>query len=66
MRFDFSDKANPVLVVMKGSKELKFRQNKSVAIVNGKEMRLSGLVLYTGIAGGKNWYVPEDAIELVD
>ena len=66
VRFDFSDKANPVLVVMKGSKELKFRQNKSVAIVNGKETRLSGLVLYTGIAGGENWYVPEDAIELVD
>jgi len=66
VRFDFSDKANPVLVVTKGATELKFQQNKSLALVNGKETKLSGLVLYTGLAGGENWYVPQDALNLIN
>jgi alkaline phosphatase len=66
VRFDFSDKANPVLVVTKGATKLKFMQNKSIAIVSGRETKLSGIVLYTGLAGGENWYVPQDAIDLVN
>jgi len=30
----------------------------------GKETKLSGLVLFTGLSGGENWYVPQDAIDL--
>jgi alkaline phosphatase len=64
-RTDFSSPANPVLVVKKGNVEIRFPQNKNLALVNGKEIRLSGLVLYTGIPGGENWYVPQDAVALV-
>jgi hypothetical protein len=52
-------------MVKKGASVVKFMQNKNIALVNGKEQKLSGLVLYTGIAGGENWYVPQDAIDLV-
>lgn len=64
-RTDLSNPANPVLVVRKGSDEIRFAQNKNIALVNGKEVRLSGLVLFTGLAGGENWYVPADAVALV-
>lgn len=64
-RTDLSEKANPILVVTKGTTEIRLMQNKNVALVNGKETKLSGLVLYTGIAGGENWYVPKDAVDLV-
>jgi alkaline phosphatase len=64
-RTDFSDTENPVLVVRKGASEIRFFRNKNLALIDGKEARLSGLVLYTGLAGGENWYVPEDAVALV-
>ena len=64
-RTDSSVPTNPVLVVRKGDSEIRFAQNKSVALVNGKEVKLSGVVTYTGLAGGENWYVPEDAVALV-
>lgn len=64
-RTDRSTPSNPVLVVTKGNDELRFAQNKNVALVNGRETALSGLVLYTGLAGGENWFVPEDAVALV-
>ena len=65
VRSDLSEKANPILVVTKGTTEIRLMQNKNIALVNGKETKLSGLVLYTGIAGGENWYVPKDAVDLV-
>lgn len=64
-RTDLSNPANPMLVVKKGSDEIRFAQNKNIALVNGKEVQLSGLVVYTGLPGGENWYVPKDAIALV-
>lgn len=64
-RTDFGDPANPVLVVKKGEDELRFAQNRNIALVNGKEVKLSGVVLFTGLAGGENWYVPQDAVALV-
>lgn len=65
-RTDFSDPENPVLVVRKGSSEIRFFRNKNLALVDGKEVKLSGLVLYTGLPGGENWYVPEDAVALAE
>ncbi len=64
-RTDRSDSSNPVLVVTKGSQEIRFAQNKNVALVNGRATELSGLVLHRGLAGGENWFVPEDAVALV-
>ncbi len=64
-RTDFSAPGNPVLVVKKGNDELRFAQNQSIALVNGREAQLSGVVLFTGLAGGENWYVPQDAVALV-
>lgn len=64
-RTDYSDPANPALVVRKDNLEIRFFQNKNIALVGGKEVKLSGLVLYTGLPGGENWYVPEDAVALV-
>ena len=65
VRTDASVPYQPRLIVRKGADELVFAQNKSVALVNGKEKQLSGLVVYTGLPGGENWYVPADAVELV-
>jgi len=53
-------------VVRKGSSEIRFFRNKNLALVDGKEVKLSGLVLYTGLPGGENWYVPEDAVALAE
>jgi len=64
-RTDRSDPSNPVLVVTKGNEEIRFAQNKNVALVNGRATELSGLVLHRGLAGGENWFVPEDAVALV-
>ncbi len=65
VRTDASQPGNPMLVVKKGSDEIRFAQNKNIALVNGKPVTLSGLVLFTGLAGGENWYVPADAVALV-
>ena len=64
-RTDFSNPSNPVLVVKKGTSEIRFAQNKNLAMVDGKEVKLSGVVVYTGLVGGENWYVPQDAVALV-
>jgi alkaline phosphatase len=64
-RTDWNNPSDLALVVKKGDTEIRFSQNKNIAMVNGKEIKLTGLVLYTGLAGGENWYVPQDAVALV-
>jgi len=58
---DQTDKENLVVIVKKGSTEIKMPVNKNIAYVNGAMQILSGVVVYNGI----NMYVPQDAIALV-
>lgn len=66
---DEKDPENPVLVVTKGNKEIRFPANKDIALVDGKEVRLPGIVVYTGDFEKQDvgkWYLSQDAINLID
>lgn len=65
VRYDYKDPTGPKMVVAKGKDVIEFFQNKSVARFNGKEVKLSGVVVLSGIPGGENWFVPADALALV-
>lgn len=56
------DIKNPVVIIRKDYKEIIIPVNKNIAIVNGTEVELSGVVVFNGI----NTYVPQDAIDLID
>lgn len=62
---DLSNPANPILVVKKGDTQILFQQNKSVAFIGGKDIQLSGVVVYTGATGSERWFLSQDAIDLV-
>lgn len=61
VELDQTDKANPVIVVTKGSDTLKMPVDKNIAIYNGKPLELYGLVLNNG----KTLYVPQQAVDLI-
>lgn len=56
-----TDPKNPVLVVKKGSKEIKMPVNKNIAYVNGLPVTLDGVVVFNGITT----YVPQSAVDLM-
>lgn len=58
---DDTDKTNLVVVITKGNNILKMPVNKNIAILNGKTIKLKGVVVYNSIEA----YVPEDAIALI-
>lgn len=65
---DAKDLNNLSLVVTKGNTTIEFPQNKNIAIVNGKEVDMPGVTVYTG--DNKNiddskWYLSKKAIDLV-
>lgn len=66
---DTKDTENPVLIATKGEKVIRFPVNKNIAIVNGKVVKLPGVVVYTGDfekMDKNRWYLPKDAIDLLD
>ncbi|MDK2879322.1 MAG: alkaline phosphatase [Thermoanaerobacteraceae bacterium] len=69
LTLDVKDEENPALVVKKGGTEIKFPVNKNIVLVRGKEIKLPGVVVYTGEFGEfdlNKWYVPKKAIDLID
>ncbi len=61
VREDESDPNNPVLVVRKGSREIRLPQNKSYALVGGKSIPLEGVTVFNG----EHWYVGQGAVDLI-
>jgi alkaline phosphatase len=57
---DLADGANPVVRVTRGKDVLELPVNKNLAVLNGRLIRLNGLVT---VVGGRIW-VPRQAIEL--
>lgn len=57
---DETDAANPALVVKKGDTELRLTINRNIALVNGEEVRLDGVVVNSGEV-----YVPQSAVDLI-
>jgi alkaline phosphatase len=62
VRFDATDKANPVIVVSKGEIEIKIWVNTSIASVNGAEKKLDGVTVFDGT---NTCYVPQSAVDLL-
>ncbi|WP_315121584.1 alkaline phosphatase [uncultured Clostridium sp.] len=65
---DSIDKENLVLIVSKGDIEIKFPQNKDIAIVNGKVVKMPGVTVYTGDKEKidiSKWYVSQNAVDLI-
>ncbi|HVN71167.1 MAG TPA: alkaline phosphatase [Desulfomonilia bacterium] len=58
---DATSPANPVLVVKKGSAEIRIPANKNYALVNGKTVTLDGVAVFNG----SKWYVSRKAVDLV-
>ena len=56
------DVQNPVVIITKGSDEIKIPVNKNIADVNGKMVKLDGVTVYNGI----HTYVPQSAIDLIN
>ncbi|AEE90368.1 alkaline phosphatase [Tepidanaerobacter acetatoxydans] len=68
LKVDSKDPENPILIVNNGKKEMKFPVNKDIAIINGKEIQLPGVVVYTGEFDEfdiSKWYVSQEAIDLM-
>jgi alkaline phosphatase len=65
VKYDYKDPTGNKMIVTKGKDTVEFFQNKNIAKVNGKETKLSGLVVLSGIVGGENWFVPADAVALI-
>lgn len=66
---DANNKENPVLIATKGDKVIRFPVNKDIAIVNGKIVKLPGVIVYTGDfekIDEHKWYLPKDAIDILD
>lgn len=55
------DAQNPVVVITKGSDEIRIPINKNIAYVNGSAVKLDGVTVFNGI----NTYVPQSAIDLI-
>lgn len=55
------DPLNPVVVIKKGNDTLELPLFKNIAILNGEEILLNGVVVFNGI----NTYVPQEAIDLI-
>ncbi len=65
---DTSDMDNPVLIVKKGNNTLELFGYTNIAKLNGKEIKLEGLVVTNKIGGSysiENSYVPEQAVKLI-
>ena len=58
---DNTDPKNLVLIVKKGSTEIKMPVNKNIAYVNGTPVILDGVVVFNGIYT----YVPQSAVDLI-
>lgn len=56
------DELNPVVVITKGSDEIRIPVNKNLAYVNGNAVILDGVTIFNGI----NTYVPQSAIDLIN
>jgi alkaline phosphatase len=66
---DSKDPENPVLVITKGKTQIKLPVNKNIALVGGKEIHLTGVVVYTGEFNEfdiNKWYVSQEAIDLIE
>lgn len=64
---DSKDINNLSLVVTKDNTTIKFPQNKNIAIINGTEIEMPGVTVYTGDNKNINiakWYLSEKAISL--
>lgn len=65
---DSKDTENLILTVTKGNSVVKFPQNKDYALVNGKEVSLPGVTVYTGdnkALETSKWYLSKNAIDLI-
>jgi alkaline phosphatase len=58
---DRTDPNNPVLVVRKGSREIRLPQNKSHALAGGKILPMEGVTVFNG----ERWYVCQAVIDLI-
>lgn len=58
---DFSDAENPVLVISKGSQNLRIPRNKSIAWLNDKEVQSDGVTVYNG----NRWFVARNLVQLI-
>lgn len=61
VEWNAEDVNNPVIVVTKGDDKLELPVFKSIAILNGKEIQLDGVVVFNGV----KTYVPQSAIDLL-
>lgn len=62
IRFDTTDKVNPVLVITKNQTVIRIPVNTNIAYVNGVKTMLDGIAVFDGV--GTN-YVPQSALDLV-
>lgn len=65
---DTSDMDNPVLIVKKGNNTLELFGYTNIAKLNGKEIKLEGVIVTNKIGGSysiENSYVPEQAVKLI-
>ncbi|MBZ2174304.1 alkaline phosphatase [Schnuerera sp. xch1] len=68
LKVDSKDPENPILVVTKGNIQIKLPVNKDIAFVDGKQIQLPGVIVYTGEFDEldiEKWYVSYDVIELI-
>ncbi len=68
LKIDSKDPENPILIVNNGKKEIRFPVNKDVALINGREIQLPGVVVYTGEFDEfdiSKWYVSQEAVDLM-
>lgn len=61
VEWDAKDANNPIIVVTKGDDKLELPVFKSIAILNGKEIQLDGVVVFNGT----KTYVPQSAVDLL-
>ncbi|MPM07240.1 hypothetical protein SDC9_53546 [bioreactor metagenome] len=61
VEFNNSDVNNPVFIVEKDNIKIEMPINKNIAYVNGKAVKLDGVVVFNGI----NVYVPQSAADLI-
>lgn len=59
--WDATDPKNPIVVVTKGNNKLELPVFKSIAILNGTQYQLDGVVVFNGI----KTYVPQSAVDLL-
>lgn len=58
---DLKDAKNPKAIVTKGAVKVELQIHKNIALLNGSKKTLKGVIVYNG----KDLFVPQDAIDLI-